>query len=150
MSESLKISGKKLDLPATPAGWKLSLRPGGWILAESPTGERQRLMLHEARGKIGASLGGVLFQGEVQSKQRQAAGAAGGDSDLIAQFPGKVRKVVVAEGAQVQEGDALVLVEAMKMEFAIKAPFAGKVTKILVKEGQQLSPGDRFVEITGG
>ena len=53
-------------------------------------------------------------------------GGAGGEehADLVAQFPGKVRKVLVAEGAQVAEGEPLVLVEAMKMEFAVKAPRA--------------------------
>jgi 3-methylcrotonyl-CoA carboxylase alpha subunit len=149
MSERFKISGKRVELPeATAAGWKLSMRPGGWILAEGPDGERERLAVHEARGRMGVSLGGVLWQGEVAKDQRAgASGGGGSDADLIAQFPGKVRKVLVQEGAVVAEGDPLVLVEAMKMEFAIKAPFAGKVVRVLVKEAQQLSPGDRFVEL---
>jgi biotin carboxyl carrier protein len=66
---------------------------------------------------------------------------------LVAQFPGKVRKIMVQPGQEVQEGDALVMVEAMKMEFGVKAPRAGKIKTILVREGQQLSPGDRFVEL---
>jgi biotin carboxyl carrier protein len=145
---SFKVSGKKVAMPSEPlAGWKLSLRPGGWILAEGPEGQRERLSVFESRGRLAASLGGVLYQGELVEKQRAGQSAAGSDSDLIAQFPGKVRKILVQEGAQVAEGEPLVLVEAMKMEFAIKAPFAGRVTRVLVKEAQQLSPGDRFVEL---
>lgn len=149
MKERFKISGKRVELPeVTLAGWKLSRRPGGWILAEGPNGERERLAVFEAQGRLGVSLGGVLWQGEVAKDQRAgAAGAAGSDADLIAQFPGKVRKILVQAGAIVAENEPLVLVEAMKMEFAIKAPFAGKVVSVLVEEGQQLSPGDRFVEL---
>lgn len=148
MKERFKVSGKKVELPEPPQGWKLTPRPGGWILAEGPDGRRERIALFESRGKLGANLGGTLYQGDIARDQRAGgAGAAGSDSDLVAQFPGKVRKVLVQEGARVAEGDPLVLVEAMKMEFAIKAPFAGKVTRILVAEAQQLSPGDRFVEM---
>lgn len=145
---SFKVSGKKVAMPAEPLeGWTLTVRPGGWILAEGPEGRRERLSVFENRGKLAASLGGVLYQGEFVEKQRAGNSAAGSDSDLVAQFPGKVRKILVQEGAQVAEGEPLVLVEAMKMEFAIKAPFAGRVVKVLVKEAQQLSPGDRFVEL---
>jgi biotin carboxyl carrier protein len=39
------------------------------------------------------------------------------------------------------------LLEAMKMEFSIKAPFAGVVKKLCVQEGQQLSPGQQLVDL---
>lgn len=151
MKERFKVSGKRVELPEAPAvgtGWRLSLRPGGWILAEGPQGERERLAVFESRGHLSASLSGILWQGEIAKDLRAGASGGGTDSDLIAQFPGKVRKILVQEGGVVAEGEPLVLVEAMKMEFAIKAPFAGKVARILVKEAQQLLPGDRFVELT--
>jgi biotin carboxyl carrier protein len=152
MKERWKISGKRFDLPQVNSGlndtWSFSVRPGGWVLAESKSGDRKRFMLSELRAQLGAQLGGVLWQGEVQKETRSTSASAGGtDSDLTAQFPGKVRKVLVSEGDPVREGDPLILVEAMKMEFAIKAPAAGKVKKLLVKEGQQLSPGDRFLDL---
>jgi biotin carboxyl carrier protein len=143
----LKVSGKKIDLPEAPTGWKLTPRPGGWIVAEGPEGERRRIACFEARGRLGASLGGTLYLGDLIAKERGGGGSGGSDSDLVAQFPGKVRKILVREGAQVAEGEPLVLIEAMKMEFAVKAPFAGKVVRVLVQEAQQLSPGDRFVEL---
>ena len=147
MKERFKISGKRVELPEAQAGWKFTQRPGGWVLAEGPQGERHRFMISEARSRLSLSLGGRLWSGEVARDQRESAGSGGTDADLLAQFPGKVRKLLVEAGALVAEGDPLVLVEAMKMEFAVKAPFAGIVGRVLVKEGQQLSPGDRFVEM---
>jgi biotin carboxyl carrier protein len=54
---------------------------------------------------------------------------------------------LVREGDQVAEGAPLMLLEAMKMEFSIKAPFNGTVKKLCVQEGQQLSPGQQLVEV---
>ncbi|MGZ3686993.1 MAG: acetyl-CoA carboxylase biotin carboxyl carrier protein subunit [Bdellovibrionota bacterium] len=147
MSERFQISGKKLVLPKSSGAWKFSARPGGWVIAESVSGERKRFQLTELRGRLSAALGGVIYSGQLQAEARAGGSEAGGDADLIAQFPGKVRKVLVKQGAQVLEGDPLVLVEAMKMEFAIKAPFAGCVEKLHVIEGQQLAPGDRFLDL---
>lgn len=100
------------------------------------------------KNRFTASSRGVLWFGEV-SKDRQAlaSSAKSSDSDLVAQFPGKVRRILVKAGGVVAEGDPLLLVEAMKMEFAIRAPFGGTVTSIHVKEGQQLAPGDRFLDL---
>ena len=101
-------------------------------------------------GSIDSGFGGSAATGGPRRARSSAGG--GSDADLVAQFPGKVRKILVKADQAVAEGDPLVLVEAMKMEFAVKAPFAGKVTKLLVKEGQQLSPGDRLLdmEASGG
>lgn len=145
--DTFKLSGKRVVLPEAGA-WKFTPRPGGWVIAESPSGERRRVQIAEIRGKLSIAVGGTLYHGEIARAARASAGGGGGsDSDLVAQFPGKVRKILVAEGAAVPEGEPLVLVEAMKMEFAIKAPYAGTVSRVLVAEGQQLSPGDRFVEM---
>jgi biotin carboxyl carrier protein len=147
MSESLKIQGKKFKIPAELSLWKFTVRPGGWILAEGPAGERRRFAYVEGKGRASAAIGGQLYFGEwVSERKGHGAQASGGDSDLTAQFPGKVRKVLVEAGAQVEAGVPLILIEAMKMEFTVKAPSAGVVKKILVAEGQQLSPGDRFFD----
>lgn len=150
MSETFKVSGKKVELPSVQAGeWCFVVRPGGWCIAERkrPDGsiERRRLALHESKGKLTAQLGGILYHGEIIAKSRAVSGG-GGESDLVAQFPGKVRKILVQAGTKVKEGEPLLMIEAMKMEFAVKAPSAGTVTRIKVSAGQQLSPGDRFVD----
>ena len=87
-------------------------------------------------------------QGERVVRTSASAAGAADDSALVAQFPGKVRKILVAVGAQVNAGDKLILVEAMKMEFAVVAPFSGTVSTIKVTEGQSFSPGARFADVT--
>jgi acetyl/propionyl-CoA carboxylase alpha subunit len=147
MSDHFKVSGKKFASPKDQAAWKFSVRPGGWIIAEGPGGQRRRFALWEGKGRASIAIAGRLHYGEwVQERKGHGTDAHGGDSDLTAQFPGKVRKILVAAGAKVEAGLPLILVEAMKMEFTVKAPSAGVVKRVLVAEGQQLSPGDRFFE----
>jgi biotin carboxyl carrier protein len=151
--ESFRISGKKVALPAPSAeGWSFETRPGGWVVAvkrnsAGAESERRRFFLHESKGKLGFSVDGSLFFGSVQTEARGGGSSGGSEADLQAQFPGKVRKILVASGAKVEEGTPLLLLEAMKMEFSVKAPYAGVVDRIHVKEGQQLSPGDRFLDL---
>jgi len=54
---------------------------------------------------------------------------------ILAPMPGKIVKVLVTQGQDVQEGQGLVVVEAMKMENELKSPKAGKVVELLAKEG---------------
>ncbi len=152
MSESWKLSGKSISLPKSSkpsesGTWKFSERPGGGWIAESSSGERKRFQLFHKRTALDAHLHGRIFHGELMHAQRESRdGGVQSDADLVAQFPGKVRKILVQENQKVQAKEPLVLVEAMKMEFVIRAPCSGRVGKILVQEGQQLSPGDRFLD----
>jgi 3-methylcrotonyl-CoA carboxylase alpha subunit len=148
MSESFRVSGSRHELPQA-AAWKLTPRPGGWILAEDGQGRRVRFMISESAGSLGIAIAGRILHGRIEAASRQEAGGGSGDTDLVAQFPGKVRKLLVQEGSIVKEGEVLLLVEAMKMEFSVKAGSAGRVARIHVKEGQQLSPGDRFLDLEG-
>ena len=64
-----------------------------------------------------------------------------------APMPGLVLKVLVEVGQQVSAGDALVILEAMKMEQTLRAATDGVVEAVLVKQGDVVAPGDRLVEI---
>jgi biotin carboxyl carrier protein len=161
-NDTLRLSGKKISLgnreslkSSKPVDWKFSRRPGGWQIAEASDGKRSRLMIlpptptAQGGSPFSASLNGKLWSGEWihSSGAGSSMAEATSDADLTAQFPGKVRKILVQNGSRVNEGDPLFLVEAMKMEFSVKAPFSGTVVKILVQEQQQLMPGDRFVDL---
>ncbi len=63
-------------------------------------------------------------------------------------MPGVVLRVLVAEGQTVKAGDALVVLEAMKMEQTIKTTIDGQVGTILVKPGQVVAPGQMLIEIS--
>jgi acetyl-CoA carboxylase biotin carboxylase subunit len=64
-----------------------------------------------------------------------------------AQMPGQVLKILVSEGQKVAAGDALIILEAMKMEQTIKAMTDGIVEAILVKVGETVAPGAALIKI---
>ena len=73
--------------------------------------------------------------------------AGGGGDVLTAPMPGTVRQVLAIEGAEVAEGDALAIMEAMKMELTLAAPRAGVVGEVLVEAGAQVEEGAVIVRM---
>ena len=62
-------------------------------------------------------------------------------------MPGIVRQVLVAEGQAVARGQALMLLEAMKMEIRVTAPEAGLVRRVAVTAGQTVERGQALIEL---
>lgn len=77
-------------------------------------------------------------------RTRRAVHDSGG---LVAPMPGTVLELRVAEGDKVTQGQVLLVVEAMKMEHAIKASRAGTVSRLALVEGQRVGAGEVLVEI---
>jgi pyruvate carboxylase subunit B len=61
-------------------------------------------------------------------------------------MPGIVLSIAVKEGDQVNAGDAILVLEAMKMENEIHAPLTGTVKKIHVSEGAEVRAGSELIE----
>jgi biotin carboxyl carrier protein len=68
----------------------------------------------------------------------------------FAPMPGQVLKILVEVGQHVSTGDALVILEAMKMEQTLRASADGVIEAVHVKQGDVVAPGDRLVEIAAG
>jgi biotin carboxyl carrier protein len=73
---------------------------------------------------------------------RTRAGDDHGPRKITASMPGKVVRLLVREGDEVEPGAGVAVVEAMKMQNEIKSPKKGKVRKILVGEGTAVNAGD--------
>ena len=79
-----------------------------------------------------------------RSPRNRKRGAADekGAKKMAAPMPGKIVRVLVKEGAEVQAGQGLIVVEAMKMQNELKSPKSGIVQKILVADGAAVNAGD--------
>ncbi|MFC4529124.1 biotin/lipoyl-binding protein [Dyella halodurans] len=74
-------------------------------------------------------------------------GAQSGDGRISSPMNGRVVALHVTEGETVSAGQALLVVEAMKMEHSIAAPFAGAVKGLFIEVGAQVAPGGVLLEI---
>ncbi len=82
-----------------------------------------------------------LRQAEADAGPGAGGRRAGGRETVVSLMPGKVVRVLVKEGDEVQEGQELVVVEAMKMENAVASPRAGKVLELKVQPGEAVESG---------
>ena len=71
--------------------------------------------------------------GKQQTKQKKR--------DIKTSMPGRIVKVLVQEGDNVKEGQAVLILEAMKMENEIKSPQAGKITRLIPQPGEYVETG---------
>jgi acetyl/propionyl-CoA carboxylase alpha subunit len=67
---------------------------------------------------------------------------------LLAPMPGRIRRISVPRGERVNKGDVVLVLEAMKMEHAIRAPRDGVVTLLAHREGDLVDAGSVLAEIT--
>jgi acetyl-CoA/propionyl-CoA carboxylase, biotin carboxylase, biotin carboxyl carrier protein len=84
----------------------------------------------------------------IEEAVRHAAAAGDGAAALIAPMPGRVIAVRVRVGDPVRAHEAVVVIEAMKMEHAVVAPADGTVASLEVEEGQQVQRGDVLGEVS--
>jgi len=95
---------------------------------------------------------GERYAVHVEDERERAAHAvaghkAGGRRELRAAMPGIVVDVKVAEGSQVEEGQTLVVLEAMKMQNPLVAESAGRVSRVLCKKGEAVAGGALLLEM---
>jgi acetyl-CoA/propionyl-CoA carboxylase, biotin carboxylase, biotin carboxyl carrier protein len=123
--------------------------------SEEP-GERQKVTV-EVGGRrlevvLPAGLAGLAATGGGGAKKpkrsggKKAGAAASGDS-VTSPMQGTIVKVVVEEGQEVAEGDAIVVIEAMKMEQPLKAHKAGTVSSLQAEVGQSVTNGAVICEL---
>ena len=92
----------------------------------------------------GASAGAAK---QAPRRERKSGGGGGAPGQLVSPIQGTVLKVAVEQGAEVEEGALICVVEAMKMENEITAPSAGTVEELGVTEGGSVATGDTIAVI---
>ena len=74
--------------------------------------------------------------------RRAESGSTEGKKKVIAPMPGKIVRVLVQEKMEVQAGQGVVVVEAMKMQNELKSPKQGIVQRVMAVEGANVNAGD--------
>ncbi|WUD63038.1 acetyl/propionyl/methylcrotonyl-CoA carboxylase subunit alpha [Nocardia sp. NBC_00511] len=121
--------GEKHTLAATSNGNTLTLTLNGL---------RTRIRVATEPGRLWvADRDGTALLREVAEADLRGGGEHVGDAEILSPMPGSVIATPVATGDLVEAGASIVVVEAMKMEHALKAPVAGRV-ELLVQPGAQV------------
>lgn len=110
---------------------------------------RVRVPAVKAQGRLWFHWQGEVYVLESESTARRSGGGKSSAQPgvITAPMPGKVTRVAVAVGDTVQKGQALVVMEAMKMEYTLEADLAGKVAAVSVQPGVQVALGEVLVRL---
>jgi glutaconyl-CoA/methylmalonyl-CoA decarboxylase subunit gamma len=139
-----QVDGRAVDVDVVSVGSRLSARIGGKIVDLTTEG---------ALPDLGVVASGhrsyVRVQSERMRSAEQAKSATVSASDRVVKspMPGRVVKVLVAEGDAVAAGQGLVVLEAMKMENEVRARAPGKVAQVHVKAGVTVEGNARLVTL---
>jgi biotin carboxyl carrier protein len=105
---------------------------------------------HGGNGAVDVHIGGYRIPVQWRngrSRPARDAGGAAGVQRISAPMPGKVVRVLVKPGDEVQVRQVLVVIEAMKMENELRAARLGKVSGVFVAEGQSVDAGTALVAV---
>ena len=89
----------------------------------------------------------TIFNDEMLLQQSlKKDSALDGDKSIKSGMPGKIIEILVKEGQEVEENDALLIMEAMKMENEMRSPMKARIKKISVEQGQNVETGQVLIE----
>ena len=83
----------------------------------------------------------VELSGAIKTKKRKEEG------NLNSPISGKIVNIKIKNGDIAKKGDVLMVIEAMKMEYLIRAPFNGKIKKVNFEEKDQIEIGQKTIDI---
>jgi biotin carboxyl carrier protein len=135
---ALESSGAASVVQLTPGVFSVLLGARSFHVSIAPSGESLETWAGTQRHSIS-------FADPRDRAGQSKKGTAHGPLELRSQMPGKVIKVLVSNGARVQAGQGLIVVEAMKMQNEMKSPKDGVVSKIQAIEGATVAAGETLM-----
>jgi biotin carboxyl carrier protein len=142
-----QIDGRPVDLDVVPVG------PGGAQLSVRVDGVVVDLTSEGVPPDLGAVASGHRSYVRVESERMRSAEqakkstAGGAEKTVKSPMPGRVVKVLVAKGDEVQPGQGLVVLEAMKMENEVRARAAATVLEVHVTAGMTVEGSAKLVTL---
>lgn len=147
--DGVQVDGAAVDARAEPVASPVPAADGHQVeeIVVTMGGRTHRAVVARRSDRVLVALDGVVHTFAVGDEA--AAGGAGGvgSGTVTAPMPGKVIRVAVAVGDAVEPGQALVVLEAMKMETTLAAEVAGTVEAVHAAEGAMVDGGAVLVEI---
>jgi 3-methylcrotonyl-CoA carboxylase alpha subunit len=135
-------NGLQLELPAATLLARAERAANGGLVAELGS-ERVHATVVRSGSELTVFTGGLTYRLHIREFEAVQDAEAGGR--LTAPMPGSVIEVLVQEGEAVEQGRALMIIEAMKMEHTIVAPMAGRVARVRFSAGEQVKEGDQLI-----
>jgi 3-methylcrotonyl-CoA carboxylase alpha subunit len=136
--EAVEVEIVPLDDPG--GGYRATVRE---CVFDLPAGSLRRAAFLRQAGEITVQMDGREYR-LYDGRQRRSA-PAGAPGDLHAPMAGRILRMLARAGDSVRAGDALLILEAMKMEQQITAPHDGMVASLLCEEGDQVAAGQELV-----
>jgi|KBSSwiStaDraftv2_1062776.scaffolds.fasta_scaffold1213233_2 biotin carboxyl carrier protein len=121
-------------------------RDGAWVEIRT-VGGTSRAAVKAGPKEVWVSLRGRTYVLERAHRTSSGSQAASSNDEVRAPMTGKVVRVTAAPGAQVTEGDLLLTIEAMKMEFKLTAPEDARIEEILCADGDRVELGQLLVRL---
>jgi biotin carboxyl carrier protein len=140
----VRIGGRRVDVDLAVLESALSIRVDGRVVDLTTEG---------APPELGVIASGHRSYVRVESERQRAAaaatsGASGSGEDLVrSPMPGRVVRVLVALGDEVESGQPLVVIEAMKMENELRSKRAGKIVEVHVQAGATVEGGAKLLRL---
>lgn len=141
----------RFELNGTPYHFTLiQSSHGGFTLQSDHHNHRGYMTRANIEGQHQLMLNAMEATISAAARQRNHATGSQAPGSPVAPMPGVVQKVLVTVGDEVQAGDHLVVMEAMKMQITIEAPHAGTIAAVHAQVGNQVREGDELVRILSG
>lgn len=161
-SDTANGKARRLEIKKSGVGWKCRLdgtaiaidailaRPN--VLSLIIDGRSYEIKREHTSAGVNLSVGSSRLQVELHDPRSlrsrlKASGDKKGPIKIVAPMPGRVVRVLVAENQEVDLGQGILVVEAMKMQNEIKSPKKGVVKKISTANGTAVNPGDVLATI---
>lgn len=126
----------------------VNVRPlgNGWYLVDDGV-RRWRVAVAGDQTATWVFVDGQVVRLEAAANQERRRGKGRGDAGVMSPMPATVVTIHAAPGQAVNEGDTLIVLEAMKMELPIKAPRGGVVKAVNCTRGELVQPGVNLLEL---
>ena len=147
LSKTIKYKGEKVEI-------KLYEDPSGFSYVLWKNKKYPLEIIEKKQNKYTVMLNGVWHSFTVETpfslKRKKFLESQAGESSTVtinAPMPGKIVEVLVEEGSEIKSGEALLILEAMKMQNEISCPVDGVIKKIAIRQNESVMKDDLMIEI---